>query len=642
MNSFFSRGGNHRPFFSDSLGLALTHPGIQGWLIRIVAAYLSVMASYVFMTPGEKFTELTFGPSLGTIALLTLLLVTVFTLIDLLIGHLFPPDGWFLLGSALSYGGVLAFRANDTYTAVAIALLVCFAAAFLAKRGLLPFPGTGLLEDDRETLSPDGEGALCQQMSEDTPRWFAWTLVGLCFFVSALYIGAVTVIRYLTYASPNFDFGIFVNMFHNMAETGLPNTTCERDGFLSHFAVHFSPIYYLLLPAYLLFPSGITLQVGQALIVASGVIPLYRIVRSRNLSRLCAVGFCAVYIFFPALSGSCMYDIHENCFLAPLLLWTFDACLRDKRISAFVFALLTCLVKEDAPVYIAFLGLYLFFSEKDKDRKFLLGGGLTLFAVTYFLGVSAYLSAFGEGVMAWRYKEYSADGGLLSVIVTVIRNPGLVLHHIFSADKIKYILQTLVPLCALPMMTAKPSRLVLLGPYILINLMPSYVYQHDIYFQYNFGSFAFLILAAVLNFADFKPSSRRVALPCAICASMILFFGTTYSAKYFYFNNYRASDELRAEMAAAIEFLPEDASVTSSTFILPHVAYRSEVYPMNTVHRDKCEFAIVDLRRNNEIKNNPYDTDAEWFTENGWERVYHARGKVSIYRNPDYVETEES
>lgn len=65
---------------------------------------------------------------------------------------------------------------------------------------------------------------------------------------------ALTVFRVLSYAAPTYDFGIFSQMFHSMRTTGLPVTTCERDRVLSHFAVHVSPIYYLFLPFYALFP----------------------------------------------------------------------------------------------------------------------------------------------------------------------------------------------------------------------------------------------------------------------------------------------------------------------------------------------------------------------------------------------------
>jgi hypothetical protein len=104
--------------------------------------------------------------------------------------------------------------------------------------------------------------------------------------MSATVIAVTTCMRYLTFTSPNFDFGLFVNMFHNMKETGLPLISSERDVLLSHFVVHISPTCYLLLPFYALFPSAMTLQIGQAVILASGIIPAILIARHYKLSNL--------------------------------------------------------------------------------------------------------------------------------------------------------------------------------------------------------------------------------------------------------------------------------------------------------------------------------------------------------------------
>jgi hypothetical protein len=79
---------------------------------------------------------------------------------------------------------------------------------------------------------------------------------------------------YWNNATSCYDMGIFSQMFYYMREYGSVLTTCERDGLLSHFAVHFSPIYYSLLPFYCLFPTPATLLVCQAVLVGSGVIPL--------------------------------------------------------------------------------------------------------------------------------------------------------------------------------------------------------------------------------------------------------------------------------------------------------------------------------------------------------------------------------
>ncbi len=64
----------------------------------------------------------------------------------------------------------------------------------------------------------------------------------------AMFIALYTCARYNNYASPNYDFGIFCNMFSSMVRDFTQTVSCERDAIIQHFAVHFSPIYYLMLP----------------------------------------------------------------------------------------------------------------------------------------------------------------------------------------------------------------------------------------------------------------------------------------------------------------------------------------------------------------------------------------------------------
>jgi uncharacterized membrane protein len=138
-----------------------------------------------------------------------------------------------------------------------------------------------------------------------------------------LKVSAWTVGRVNSFSTPTYDFGIFAQMFYNMKECGLPMTTVERDGLLSHFAVHVSPIYYLLLPFYWFYPVPAVLQILQALVITSAVIPLWKIGKNHGLSEGERILICGMLLLFPAFSGGTSYDIHENCFLAPLILWIF-------------------------------------------------------------------------------------------------------------------------------------------------------------------------------------------------------------------------------------------------------------------------------------------------------------------------------
>ncbi|MGM9588948.1 MAG: DUF2079 domain-containing protein, partial [Faecousia sp.] len=139
-------------------------------------------------------------------------------------------------------------------------------------------------------------------------RVWLWITVGLsiAFF---LFVSCWTVGRVYSFSTPTFDFGIFCQMFYNMKESGLPMTTVERDGLLSHFAVHVSPIYYLLLPFYALVPTPATLQILQAAVITSAVIPLWKIGKHHNLTGAQRTLICAVFLLYPAYAGGTGYDI---------------------------------------------------------------------------------------------------------------------------------------------------------------------------------------------------------------------------------------------------------------------------------------------------------------------------------------------
>lgn len=110
-----------------------------------------------------------------------------------------------------------------------------------------------------------------------------------------------------------------------------PLTTCERQniGLMSHFRVHFSPIYYLFLPVYIVFPYPVTLNILQVLTLASAIIPVYLLCRKRNLSNGATALFGIIFVLIPALICGTFYDLHENCFLVPMILWLFYFIEKD-------------------------------------------------------------------------------------------------------------------------------------------------------------------------------------------------------------------------------------------------------------------------------------------------------------------------
>ena len=333
------------------------------------------------------------------------------------------------------------------------------------------------------------------------------------FVILSAYWTAMLWARLEAFCAPGFDMGIFTQMYDNMVDPAhgfQPITTCERGSSLTHFAVHFSPILYLLMPFCLIFePTGV-LVVAQIVLVLSGVFPIFLICREVKLSNIKTTIMSLLYLLFPVMSSGSFYDFHENAFLAPLILWTLYFSHKKKwynTLLMFIFALLVLMVKEDAAIYVAFISLYVMFGQK----KYIRGASLFVMTVAYFFFAIAMISHFqqdmlfgAEGnMLSSRYANIiGEEAGFLSLVKVLILNPALYAVESLTADKLIYALNMLLPLAFLPLITRKPSRWLLLGPFYVLNLVTDYRYQYDIGFQYSFGSGALLVYLAVVNLAD--------------------------------------------------------------------------------------------------------------------------------------------
>lgn len=421
-----------------------------------------------------------------------------------------------------------------------------------------------------------------------------------------LFVSAWTVGRVYSFSTPTYDFGIFSQMFYNMKESGLPMTTVERNGPLSHFAVHVSPIYYLMLPFYALVPTPATLQVLQAAIITSAVIPLWKLGKHHGLTGPQRLLICAVLLLYPAFSGGTGYDIHENCFLTPLLLWLFYGIDRKNTILTAVSAVLTLMVKEDAAVYVAVIALWMIIKtvlrfKKPDVQNLITGISMLAFSLGWFFLVTGYLSESGDGVMTYRYKNFLYDGSssLMTVIKSVILDPMKAVYECVDGEKLRFIAMTLLPLLGLPLLTRRYERYILLIPYILVNLMSDYQYQHNIFFQYTFGSTAFLIYLTVVNLADLKCDwQRMVSLVTAAMVSGVC-FGTAVVPKGISYplqaiQHYDSYQDIRDALAE----VPEDASVTATTFYTTLLSQRETLYDVrysSKEHLLETEYVILSI-----------------------------------------------
>lgn len=487
----------------------------------------------------------------------------------------------------------------------------------------------------------NGTTSLEEKPASEDKRMVIVTAVSAIAFFAIVSIWTVGRIR--VFWTPTFDFGIFAQMFHNMKTTLIPFTTVERDGVLSHFAVHVSPIYYVLLPFYCIVPRPETLQVLQAAVLASAVIPLWKLGKHHGLAPGLRALACGMLLLYPAFAGGASYDIHENCFLTPLILWLLYGIDRKNIPLTAIFAALTLMVKEDAAVYVAVIAVYLILRSLLRKEKWglICGSAVLVGAIGYFLAVTHYLATQGDGVMNYRYNNFmfNDSDSLFTVIVAVVLCPLKAVFECVDTEKLQFIGQTMLPLLCLPLITRRYERYLLLIPYVLINLMSDYTYQHDIMFQYTFGSTACLFYLVVVNLADLKQWKRYGAAALAVCicfgcfcACIVPSVKKVVSADSTYREYYDSQREFLAKV-------PDDASVAATTFYTTYLSCRETLYDVqyaSAEHVLQCEYVVIKCGANfKSYAGAPWRDEAgflQWLADNGYELIDELGTVAQMYQ----------
>lgn len=602
---------------------------------RLVLAWLTAAAiEFALLPKGLRALDSLDGLREMRLLRLCLTAGVVFCGISLASRRFFRPKAervGILLAMAALCG--MALEASFTWPFLAASVLILALGAVYVLRGWNGAPS-----------------AQSRRQERSGPALAFTVLLALVFTV---FVSVWTVSRVLSFCAPTYDFGIFSQMFYKMRTTGLPETTLERDGLLSHFQVHVSPIYYLMLPAYCLFPTPATLQVLQALILASAVIPLWKLGKLHHFSPWARALLCALLLAYPAYSGGTGYDLHENAFLTPLLLWLFYGIDSRKSLLAMVSCALTLLVKEDAAVYTAVVGLWVLVRAAlcpGKNRRWETAAGCAVFAgsVVWFALVTGYLAKFGDGVMTYRYSNFLYDGSssLVTVIKAVILCPMKAVYECVDPEKLEFIALTMGPLLGLPLLTRRYERLILLIPYLLVNLMSDYTYQHDIFFQYTFGSTACLFYLVTVNLADLTTEIRNAALrwtplilagatTCLLLSLWVVPTAVSYPCRYLSCRSYyqEVSDFLRQ--------IPEDASVTATTFYTVPLSQRDILYDVrysSIAHILETQYIVLSLTDESSYAayashgENGLENLTALLEENGYRRVQELEGTLVIYQ----------
>ena len=195
----------------------------------------------------------------------------------------------------------------------------------------------------------------------------------------------------------------------------------------------------------------------------------------------------------------------------------------------------------------------------------------------------------------------------------------------------------MLPLLGLPLLTRRFERYILLIPYILVNLMSDYTYQHDIFFQYTFGSTAFLFYLVAVNIGRWKIDWVRVgALAACVIMAAASFFRVVYPQGKQMVDLYEDYTSYYDGIAQALDTIPDDVSVAATTFYTVNLSDREILYDVKYCTKEhllEAEYVALQATSTTDFDRwGGYESLVNILTANGY-TLYHEVGNyLAIYQ----------
>jgi uncharacterized membrane protein len=312
----------------------------------------------------------------------------------------------------------------------------------------------------------------------------------------------------------SWDLGIFTEAVRDYAHFHAPMVGI-RGQEMDLLGDHWHPVLMLLAPFFRIFPTPITLLVGQSVLLALAAVPLTRTAIDL-IGRHQGYAIGIAYGLSWGVVQAANFDFHEVAFGVPAIAFSLCAYIRGENRKTILWALPLLFVKEDlallVPIIIAMVVARTRFPKRVVPQATVLACGIVFGALTTSFLVKIVIPHFNpNGVY-----EYWNEGGCL--------NPNLhtgvgklltcVPHQFFNGIGVKErtVLMTLLPVA----FVAVRSPLVLLAVPALVarflNVMPSY-WGTD--FHYSVMPMVVVFAAAIHGLILMKESREREAAGAA-------------------------------------------------------------------------------------------------------------------------------
>jgi uncharacterized membrane protein len=307
-------------------------------------------------------------------------------------------------------------------------------------------------------------------------------------------------LKYRYYLYSDIDLAMFVQAVDGL----LHGTMFSSIRGLNWLGDHSSLNLFLVAPLYAVARHPVTLPVLQNMALALGAIPVFALARRELGGGLVPLGLAALYLLYPALGYTALYEFHPETLSTAALLAAFAAWRAGRFRSTLAFAALALLGKEDIALPVAAFAVVTLVARRPDRLRYAAGLG-ALAALSLVVSFAVLKPALGAGEVDYgaMYRRWGGTPrevavGLLTrpleAASAFVMTPGQVYG---TGIKLQYYVHMLVPLLLMPL--ASPLTLVIAFPTLASHFLSWRPAQHTIYYQYTATVTPFAVAAAVIG-----------------------------------------------------------------------------------------------------------------------------------------------
>jgi uncharacterized membrane protein len=416
-----------------------------------------------------------------------------------------------------------------------------------------------------------------------------------------------------------YDYGTYNFAFYDYAHLRISECPVYYYSHMNFLQDHVSFTLMIFVPFYWIFgwlTGTYTLLFIQNIIILFGAWAIFKLILFKTNNKLFSI--LALLLYFTLYGRWTSFD--EDCNFAiiassmvPVFIYYFE--IRKFFITAIVFIFIL-LSREDMSLWTFFIGIFLLlihYKEKEYKNASII---IVMLSLAYFITVFKFVIPYLETTSkSYSLFNYSSLGN----------NPSEALHYIFQHPintlKLFFINQSgnslynnLKPefyfiyiLSGGFLLFLRPKYFILFIPILakkMFNDLPLR-WSADTYYSIEFVSILPLVVFLIIN--DIKNKAVQNGLVTLVCISSLLvtvykLSKHDYSSIYwydkkhaFYKSSFYKSDFNLKKVYKDLKLIPNNAIVSATGTIVPHLAYRDKIYTFPKV--DDATYIIVFLDR---------------------------------------------